>query len=214
MEEEKFEIIDKREKSIETKIAELLISKGIYTLEQVEELLEPSFFAVIPISILEKKGISANSKLLFAEIIALSKKSGKCFATNKYLGERLGLSERTIPGLLKELQDDALILVNIKRDKEGTFRDIKVCQVGASSNGEVGCRRITSGGIAKERGQKRYRQRDIDKENGSLNKLKPFYRDMPIVEKLVRGIKTKYCIPADNGSWLEFVGKESEIEWK
>jgi len=144
-------------------IADLLISRGIHTIEQVEELLEPSFYAVIPINILEKKTISANSKLLYAEILALSKKSGKCFATNEYLAERLGLSKRTIPSLLKELKDDLLINVSISRDKKGTYRDIIVSLVG-----EVGSRRLAYRGIAKGRGQKRNRQREIDKENKNI----------------------------------------------
>ena len=121
---EELKIIDQREKPIEIQIAEFLISKGIYNLERVKELLEPSFYAVVPISILEKKTISANAKLLYAEIMALSKKSGKCFATNEYLAERLGLSKKTIPSLLKELKDDLLIQVKIIRNRDGTYRNI------------------------------------------------------------------------------------------
>jgi hypothetical protein len=158
--EEKIEIIDKRKKPAELEIVEFLVSKGIYNLEQIKELLEPNFYAVIPISILEKKTISANAKLLYAEIMALSKKSGKCFATNEYLAERLGISKRTIPSLLKELRDDLLIQVSIKRDKDGTYRDITLSLIG-----DGGHRQNTIRGIAKERGQKRIKQIELDKEN-------------------------------------------------
>ena len=89
----------------ELKITEFLESQGIKNLEQLKELFEPNFFAVIPISILEKKTISANAKLLYAEIIALSKKSGKCFAKNEYLAERLGIEKDTVRSLLAELKE-------------------------------------------------------------------------------------------------------------
>ena len=169
-EEKKFRVIDKKEKPIEVEIAEFLISKGIYTLEQVKELLEPNFFAVIPLSILEKKTISANAKLLYAEILALSKKSGKCFATSEYIADRLGLKKDTIRGLLRELQDDMLVKVDVERNKKGTYREIRLTAigiVGGELNNAGGVVRITQGGWNKQRIQKRNRQKEIDKENNN-----------------------------------------------
>jgi len=213
-EEEQFKVIDKRKKSIEIEITEFLISKGIYTLEQVKELLEPDFYAIIPISILEKKSISANAKLLYAEIMALSKKSGKCFATNEYLADRMGLSKRTIPSLLKELRDDLLIQVFIKRNKDGTYRDITVLLIG-----DRGARRKAIRGIAKRRGQKRNRQREIDKENKELatqsvagkeiNDLIELFKSInPSYERLFRNISQRAAIE-------RMVKKHSleKIEW-
>ena len=185
----------------EVQIAEYLISRGIHSVEQVEELLEPNFYAVIPISILEKKNISANAKLLFAEIMALSKKSGRCYATNEYLAERMGLSKRTIPKLLKELRNDLLIQISIKRNSDGTYRDITLSLIG-----EGGCRRTTRGGIAKLRGQKRYRQIDIDKEKKSSSK-KPYYGN----EEMRFSKGRWWVLPNDGGEWLEFAGKEEDI---
>jgi len=182
-----FRIIDKREKPIETEIAEFLISKGIYTLEQVKELLEPNFYAIIPISILEKKSISANAKLLYAEIMALSKKSGKCFATNEYLADRMGLSKRTVPSLLKELRDDLLIQVSIKRNKDGTYRDITVSLIG-----DGGARRRAIRGIAKKRGQKRNRQREINKENKELATLSVAGKDIQLLIDKFKQVNPSY----------------------
>jgi len=172
LENEKFEIKDLREKPLEIQIAEFLISKGVSTLEQVKSLLEPNFFAIIPINILEKRNLSANAKLLYAEIVALSKKSGKCFATNEYLAERLGLSKRSIPTLLKELKKERLIKISINRNNKGTFRNIVLKlyndRGGASQNNDGGYRRTTMGGIANERGQNRNRQREIDNNNNII----------------------------------------------
>ena len=87
---------------------------------------ESPIFAVIPISILENRTLSANSKLLYAEVMALTKRSGKCYATNEHLANMLGLSKRTIPDLLKELQGNGLIIVDVQRSNEGTYRNITV----------------------------------------------------------------------------------------
>lgn len=124
---------------------------------------ESPIFAIIPMSILENAELSANAKLLYAEITALSKKSGKCYATNEHLGRVLGLSGRSIPPLIKELSGCGLVIVDIKRNKEGTYRNILV-----SYFNDGGHRSIARGGIVRERGQKRNRQsRNIQKENTS-----------------------------------------------
>ena len=129
---------------------------------------ESPLFAVIPVSILENKNLSANAKLLYGEICALSKKSGKCYATNDYLGSVLGLKERSIPNLLKELSGNGLVFIDIERSKRGTYRNITV-----SFFNEGGHHSITRGGLAKERGLKRNRQIEIDNKIAA-EAAKPF----------------------------------------
>lgn len=202
--EKTFEVRDLRETPLEIRIGEYLINKGISSIEQIDELFEPGFYAVIPIEILEKKTISANAKLLYAEIMALSKKSGRCYATNEYLAERLGLSKATIPSLLRELKDDMLVRVEIKRSDQGTFRDITLSLIG-----NRGYDQTARGGIAKGQGQKRYRQIDIDKEKkgSSLKKTYPLKK-----KRYYQGMEMRYskgrwwCLPADGSDWLEFNG--------
>ena len=47
------------------------------------------YFAVIPATVLFNNSLKPNEKLLYALITALSNKEGYCFASNKYLGEKL-----------------------------------------------------------------------------------------------------------------------------
>ncbi|MDR0855275.1 MAG: helix-turn-helix domain-containing protein, partial [Christensenellaceae bacterium] len=61
----------------------------------------------IPGEVWANTGLSWVERVLFSEIVQLSKNTGECFATNKYLADILGVSEKTIErGLhkLKELQ--------------------------------------------------------------------------------------------------------------
>ena len=145
---------------------------------------ESPLFAIIPIEILERKDLSANSKLLYAEIMALSKKSGKCYATNEHLAEILGLSKRSVPQLLKELSGTGLVVVSIKRDERGTYRNITV-----SCFNEGGHQSLTRGGIVKERGQKRNRQREIDNKTLSTDKVESVHGN-PIINELVEHFQT------------------------
>lgn len=169
-EEERFEIIDMRQKPVELEMSDVLIAHGIYTVEQVKDLVEPNFFAIIPLEVLERIDLSANAKLLYAEISALARKSGRCFATNKYIAERLGLSSESIRSLLQELKDKGLVNVSINRTNAGTYRNINVI-----FSVSEGARRITRGGRVKQRGggasdsapKRDIEKRDIEKE--SLN---------------------------------------------
>lgn len=193
-------IIDKRDVPFEIQAGKLLTEKGIHTIDQLQDLLEPNFFAVIPISILEKKTISANAKLLFAEIMALSRKSGRCYATNDYLAQRLGLSKRTIPALLKELKDDLLVKIEINRNTDGTYRDIRVSLIGNGGDSQ-----IARWGIAKRRGQKRNRQREIDNKKNVSSSKKLFYDGLPI-----RKQGGKLWV-AGQHPWKEYVGDGSDL---
>lgn len=63
----------------------------------------------IPDSVLNRN-ISANSKILYSKLLLLSHKKGYCFASNKYLGDMLKVSTRTITKLISELKNEELIL--------------------------------------------------------------------------------------------------------
>jgi len=125
---------------------------------------ESPLFAVIPVSILENDKLSANAKLLYGEIMALSKRNGKCYATNAHLGRMLSLSERSIPQLLKELSGIGLIMVDIKRNHRGTYRDIVVSFFNEGGHRSItrGVSQNNEGGIVKQRGLTRNRHKEID----------------------------------------------------
>lgn len=177
------EYIKKEDNSEDRKMLWETIGKPAYEKGLLEGRQEAGLYAVIPISILENKNLSANAKLLYGEIMALSKKSGKCYATNKYIAEILGLSYRSIPNLLKELNGVGLIYIDIKRNKEGTYRNIIVSYFNDGVH-----RSFAMGGIAKLRGQKRNRQIEIDKiKNGGIN---PPFRE--IIDYFIKSVEKSY----------------------
>ncbi len=107
-------------------IMEFLSEHGVDSIEKLKSILEPSAYAIIPVAILEDPNITPNSKLLYAELMALARKGGKCFATNRHLKERLGVSLRTIQNCLLELQGLDMIKLALDKNPSGTWRTIEI----------------------------------------------------------------------------------------
>lgn len=72
----------------------------------------PSYYAILTADVRYDKNLMANSKLLYAEITALSEKTGHCWASDNYFSDLYGVNTRTIQRWLKELEDGGYI----KRD--------------------------------------------------------------------------------------------------
>lgn len=77
------------------------------------------YYAVIPATVLFNKDLKPNEKLLYAFITALSNKEGFCYASNKYLGEKLGADHKTVSRWITNLRKyNCLILDIIRNDKQ------------------------------------------------------------------------------------------------
>lgn len=64
---------------------------------------QPNYYAIISAEVRYDKNLTANSKLLYAEITALLNMNGECFATNKYFSKLYGKSIVTISKWISEL---------------------------------------------------------------------------------------------------------------
>ena len=84
-------------------------------MKEKEENVE--YYSVIPSTILYNKELKANEKLLYAIITSLACKEGYCFATNKYLAEKLGVNPKTISSWISDLKDRNFIIVELIRNE-------------------------------------------------------------------------------------------------
>ena len=75
------------------------------------------YYSVIPATVLYNKKLKANEKLLYAIITSLACKEGYCFATNKYLAEKLGVSHKTISNWISDLSKRNFIIVEVIRNE-------------------------------------------------------------------------------------------------
>ncbi|MCG9971170.1 helix-turn-helix domain-containing protein [Christiangramia crocea] len=77
----------------------------------------------VPVEVLELKCVSGNELLLLSYIIGLSNNNRGCYATNKHLAERLGLSRGRISEMISSLFNKGLITYKIYKS-EGNKRSI------------------------------------------------------------------------------------------
>ena len=64
---------------------------------------QPKYYAIISAEVRYDKNLTANAKLLYAEITAFLNMNGECFATNKYFSNLYGKSIVTISKWVNEL---------------------------------------------------------------------------------------------------------------
>ena len=95
---------------------------------------QPNYYAVIPANVRYDKDLTANAKLLYGEISALTQKNGICFATNEYFSKLYNLSERAITRLISSLKNKGYIKVEIKNDTDNK-RTRQICLGGIDKNG-------------------------------------------------------------------------------
>lgn len=70
---------------------------------------QPSFFSIIPANVRYDKGLTANAKLLYSEITALTNKEGYCWASDQYFADLYESSKRTIQNWLSTLEKNGYI---------------------------------------------------------------------------------------------------------
>lgn len=74
--------------------------------------------AAIPASVRYDTELRPNGKLLYGEIMALACDAGYCWAENAYLGDRYGLSAKTVEALLRQLEQRGYIRKDVERDEK------------------------------------------------------------------------------------------------
>ena len=73
----------------------------------------PNYYAILTAEVRYCKELSAQEKLLYSEITALTNKKGYCWATNNYFAELYGLSKETVSRQVSNLAKHGFIHLNI-----------------------------------------------------------------------------------------------------
>lgn len=90
--------------------------QGNTKITEVEETNNASWFVVLPHYILSDKDLSPNAKLIYAEISALTRESGFCWAGNKHFGDLLGIKVTQVSRLISQLSKKGYINIEINRN--------------------------------------------------------------------------------------------------
>jgi len=87
--------------------------------------MNPNYYGIIPAPVRYSSVLSANAKLLFSELTALSSKEGYCWATNSYFSELYGVEPRSVSDWVSQLHNAGFIKVEVNQE-EGNTRKIWV----------------------------------------------------------------------------------------
>lgn len=84
------------------------------------------YYSVIPATVLYNKELKANEKLLYAIITSLACKEGYCFASNKYLAEKLDVNPKTISSWISDLKNKNFIVVELIKNENNQIIQRKI----------------------------------------------------------------------------------------
>ena len=170
---------------------------------------QPNYYAIISAEVRYDKNLTANAKLLYAEITALLNINGECFATNKYFSNLYGKSTVTISKWVSELVANGYISTNYiykGNTKEIERRYIRKLKGGIKENFKGGIKENFKDSIS------------LSKDKHINNKGASFKKPT------VNDIK-EYCLWRNNGidaetffdfyeskNWM--VGKNKMKDWK
>jgi len=91
--------------------------------------MKPNYYAIIPAEVRYNDKLTANSKLLFGEITALTNKTGVCWANNKYFAELYNVDKKTVSRWIHQLQEEGyldIVMEYNKETKQITKRSMKI----------------------------------------------------------------------------------------
>jgi hypothetical protein len=77
---------------------------------------EFSTYSVIPTEVMLSEKLSSTSKIVYGIISSLTNEKGYCWASNKYLGDLLKLSESQISRVISELVEQRLLISDVERN--------------------------------------------------------------------------------------------------
>ena len=87
---------------------------------------EKEYFILVPRTVARRNDLLDGAKLLYGEILALSKKTGFCYANNKHFIKAVGSSKSTIKRYLEALEDLNLISRKVIRNDKGAVTERRI----------------------------------------------------------------------------------------
>lgn len=85
----------------------------------------PGYYAIVPADVRYDKNLCANAKLLYAEITALTDRTGICWAANDYFADLYQVDKKTISRWISQLNAGGFIEVRLLKS-QGNKREITI----------------------------------------------------------------------------------------
>lgn len=99
---------------------------------------KPNYYSILPAEVRYNNNLTANEKLLYSEITALTSATGECWATNEYFSRLYNITTQSISRMIKHLKDNNLIEIELiykTNSKEIEKRIIKLIPININVKG-------------------------------------------------------------------------------
>ena len=100
--------------------------------------MKKNYSAVIPASVRYDENLTANAKLIFGEISALSNEKGFCWATNAYFAQLYKVSPSSVSKWIKQLEKNKHIKIKTIKDEYNSERRLIFLLGGVSKSARGG----------------------------------------------------------------------------
>ena len=157
---------------------------GFVILKEISKLMEenkPNFFYIIPAPLIEEGNLT--KAVLYGLLVSLCNEQGYCWASNRYLAQKLGRKDTSIiSSYLTELENDGWIIRENEGDKRRIWIRINPKGVLENSKGVIG--KFQGGSLENSK------QSNINEYNNSSNKFGDIRDLYPTVDQIMKE-KTK-----------------------
>ena len=110
---------------------------------------QPNYYSILPADVRYNENLTANEKILYSEITALTVSTGECWAGNEYFARLYNLSTRSITRMIKNLKDNGLIEIELVRRDNCKEIEKRIIRLRGIDKNVVGYRHLCQGGIDK-----------------------------------------------------------------
>jgi ribosomal protein S13 len=123
---------------------------------------EFSTYSIIPTEVMLSEKISSTAKIVYGIISSLTNEKGYCWASNKYIGDLLKLSESQVSRVISELVEQELIISDIECNYKRKIQ--LMIKIGGYAKTARGVRKNSKGGTQKQQDNniKEYYNNNID----------------------------------------------------
>ena len=138
----------------------------------LEEVVLPSYYAIIPADVRYDQNLKANEKLLYAEITTLTNKSGICWASNQYFAKLYGVTPQAVSRWINNLKDYGYIDLDYIYQSNSKEINKRIIKLVSTKSSEVSINNLGVSTKSSEGYQQKVKENNTSKSNNKNEEYK------------------------------------------
>ncbi len=161
------------------------------------EIINKSYYAIIPANVRYDNRLKAKAKLLYAELTCLTNEKGFCWATNQYFANLYSINKSTVSKLLSQLKEYGYINIELIRNKE--TKQVEKRIITLLTNSPIGIVKNDNPPMDKKDSKEYYKYSNIIKEYYNSKNC------FPKIIKMTKNRKEKMVSRLEEIGYEEFI---------